>query len=74
MAIDPQAHHQALFEGFDMDIRGPQAQTFGEQAVDQADHRRLVVALQQVFDTRQFVDQAVEVNLLADAFDQRCRG
>ena len=74
VAIDTQAHHQALLEGFYVNVRGTQAQGLAEQAVDQADYRGFVVAFQQVLDARHFAHQAVQVDLVADAFDQRLGG
>src|SRR5690606_35512095 len=54
------------FERLDMDVRGVLPHRFGEQRVDQADDRRVVVAVEQVFRLGQRVGQGVEVRRTVD--------
>ena len=50
--VDPHAYDQARLIGLDMDVADPVANGFGENAVDQADHRRIVGAAKQVLSRR----------------------
>ena len=47
-AVDAEAHHQAVLERLDVDVGGVLLDRLGEHRVDQADDRRIVVALEQV--------------------------
>ena len=47
-AIDAEAHHEAVLERLDVNIRGVLAHRLGEQGVDQADDRCVVFAFQKV--------------------------
>ena len=47
-AVDAEAHHQAILERLDVDVGGVLAHRLREQRVDQADDRRIVLALEQV--------------------------
>src|SRR5690606_331961 len=60
-AVHAQAHHQRGFEGFDVHVGGADARGFGDQAVDQADHRRVVLRVEQVGGGGDVAGQGVEV-------------
>src|SRR3546814_10711157 len=47
-AVHAKAHHQAFFEGFQVNVRGIFLDRLAEDGVDQADDRRVVLLLQQV--------------------------
>ncbi len=68
--VHPQADRQAILEGLDMDIRGVLLDRFGQQRVDQADDRRLVLGFQQVFRFGQRLGHRHQVGILTKAFDE----
>ena len=47
-AVDAEAHHQPVLERLDVDVGGVLAHRLGQHGIDQADDRRVVVALEQV--------------------------
>ncbi|STV05369.1 Uncharacterised protein [Klebsiella pneumoniae subsp. pneumoniae] len=52
--------------GFDMNIRGFLFDGLGEHGVDQADDRRVVLAVEQIVGVRQLFGEGIEVELIAD--------
>jgi hypothetical protein len=72
-AVDAEAHHQAVLEGLDVDVRGVLAYRLGEQRVDQADDRRVVLALHQVGGLGQLVSELLQVQALIDVSRHRAR-
>ncbi len=52
--------------GFDMNIRGFLFDGLGEHGVDQADDRRVVLAVEQIVGVRQLFGEGIEVELVAD--------
>ncbi len=52
--------------GFDMNIRGFFFDGLGEHGVDQADDRRVVLAVEQIVGVRQLFGEGIEVELVAD--------
>ncbi len=70
-AVDAQPHHGARLEGLDVDVRRAVAQRLREQRVDQADDRRIVLALQQVLDAGDLLQQARQVQILREVAGQR---
>ena len=68
-AVDTKADHQAFFEGFDVDVRGVLFDRLAEDGVDQADDRRVVFLLQQVFGFLHLFGQAGQVHVRTQALD-----
>jgi hypothetical protein len=68
-AVDAEAHDEPVLEGLDVDVRGVFLDGLGQHGVDQADDRRVVLALQQVGGLGQALRQAREVGLALDALD-----
>jgi hypothetical protein len=66
-AVDAVAHVQAVVEGLQVDVRGPQLDHAADDGVDQADHRRLAGQVAQV------LDEVAGVARLARAGLQRLR-
>ena len=64
-AVAAEAHHRVAFVGLDVDVAGGLAHGLGEQRVDHADDRRVVLGFEQVFDGRQLGHELGEVDLLA---------
>jgi hypothetical protein len=74
-AVDAQPHHRARFERLDVDVRGAAAQRLGEQCIDQADDRRAILAVEQVLDLGNFLQQPRQVHVLREVAGQcRCAG
>ena len=71
-AVDAEAHHQPVLERLDVDVGGVLAHRLRQQRIDQADDRRVVVALEQVGLLGQFLRQVREVGVAFEALDQRC--
>ena len=65
-AIDTEAHDQAIFEGFDMNIRGVFLDRLGQQGIDEADDRRIILTFQQVFRLGKLLGDAEQVHALAE--------
>ena len=57
--VNAKTYHQRLFEGFDMNIRGTFFDGFRQQGINQPDHRRIVVGVQQIFGVRQLFGQGI---------------
>ena len=68
-AVAAKAHHGVLLVGLDVDVAGLLAHGLGQQGVDHADDRRVVLGVEKVFDGRQLGHQLGEVDLLADVVD-----
>ena len=60
-AVEAVADDGLAFVRLDVDVRGFFAHGLGEQGVDHADDRRVMLAVEQVFDGRQFLHQAGNV-------------
>ena len=60
-AVDAEAHDQAVLERLDVDVGGVLLDRLGEHGVDQADDRRIVVAVEQVGLLGQFLRQMRQV-------------
>ena len=58
-AVHPQPHHQTGLIGLDMDVADALAGRVGDDAVDQADRRRIVGRVEQILGARQAGDQIV---------------
>ncbi len=69
-AIDAKAHHQAVLEGLDVDVRGALAHRLRQHGVDQADDRRVIVALEQIGLLGQFLHQVREIGVALEALDR----
>ena len=63
MRLALHAHHQAVFEGLDVDIGGLLTDRLGQQGVDQAHDRRIVLRFQQVGRLAQRTGGTGEVHL-----------
>ncbi len=64
-AVAAEAHHRVALVGLDVDVAGGLAHGLGEQRVDHADDRGVVLGFEQVFDRRQLGHELGEVDLLA---------
>ncbi len=60
-AVDAEAHHQAVLERLDVDVRGVLLHRLGQHRIDQADDRRIVVALEQIGLLGQFLRQVRQI-------------
>ncbi len=72
-AVDAETHDQAILVRFDMDVGCAFLDRFGEQRVDQANDRRVVLAFEQVFGFGQFVGDRLEVHALVEIGHHRAR-
>src|SRR3569832_1510745 len=63
-AIDAVTHHQAVFIGLDVDVRGSFFHGLGEQGVDEPDDGRVVLALEQVLGLGQGLRDAREIHVI----------
>ena len=66
-AVDAEAHHQAVLERLDVDVGGVLADRLGQHGVDQADDRRVVIALEQVGLLGQVLGQVRQVGGVLEA-------
>ena len=72
-AVDAQAHHRARFKRLDVDVGGAVAQGLREQGIDQPDHRRVVLAFEQILDPGDFLQQSGQIHVLRQVAGQRRR-
>ena len=56
-AVDAEAHDETVLVRLDVDVRRAFLDRFGQERVDQADDRRVVLAFEQVFGFGQFVGE-----------------
>ncbi len=63
-AVDAEAHHQAVLERLDVDVGGVLADRLGQQRIDQADDRRVIVALEQIGLLGQILRQVRQIGRL----------
>ena len=68
-AIDPEPHQQVAFEGLDVDVGSVLPDRLGEQRVDEADDRRVVLLLEEVLGLGDRLREAREIEIVAEAFD-----
>ena len=68
-AVHAEAHHEAVLEWLDVDVRGVFLDRLGQHGVDQADDWRVVLALEQVRRLGQALCEAREVGFVLDALD-----
>ena len=61
-AVHAVAHHRMGLERFDMQIAGAIACGLCQQRVDHADHRRIVLSIQQIGDLRHVLHQPVQID------------
>ena len=73
-AVDTKPDRQPLLERLQVDIRGPFANGLCQHAVDQADDRRVVFALEQVGRLGQILGQARQVEIVTQVFGSMTRG
>jgi hypothetical protein len=66
-AVDAEAHHQAILERLDVNIRCVVLHRLGEDRVDELDDRRLVVAFQEVGRLRQILREVRKVGFVIHA-------
>ncbi len=66
-AVHAEADHEPVLERLDVDVRGILLHRLGEQRVDEADDRGLVLALEQVGRLRDFLGEVGEVGFLLEA-------
>ena len=64
-AIDPHADDEPGFIRLDMDVRHAVARGIGDDAVDQADRRRVIGRIQQILRRRQVARQQIEIAVQA---------
>ena len=72
-AVDAKAHAHRLFERFDVDIRGAAADRLGQQRVDQADDRCIVLTLEQVLWFPDFTRDVGQCEVFLNVADDRSR-
>ncbi len=72
-AVDAKAHDEAILVRLDMDVGRAFLDRFGQQRVDQADDRRVVLAFEQVFRFRQFIGERLQIDALVEIADHRAR-
>ncbi len=65
-AVDAQPHHRARLERLDVDVGGAVAQRLREQGVDQSDQRRVVLALEQILDPGDVLQQPGQIEVLRE--------
>ena len=65
-AVDAEAHHQAVLERLDVDVGGVLLDRLRQQRIDQADDRRVVVALEQVGRLGQLLGECGEVGVVLE--------
>ena len=70
-AVAAKAHDGIAFVGFDVDVAGGLAHGLGEERVDHADDRRVVLGFEEVFDGGQLGHELGEVDFLAHVVDHR---
>ncbi|KAG0921546.1 hypothetical protein G6F32_015053 [Rhizopus arrhizus] len=63
-AVHAVAHHGMRLEGLDVDIAGAVARRLREECIDHADHRRVVLRLQQVRHLGHVLQQPVQIDLV----------
>ena len=73
-AVDPEPDHEAVLERLDVDVGRVLLHRLGEQGVDQADDRGLVLAFEQVGRLRDVLREVVEVRLLLEPAHRVHRG
>ncbi|KAG0733589.1 hypothetical protein G6F23_013202 [Rhizopus arrhizus] len=71
-AVHPVAHHRMGLERFDVQVAGAIACGLRQQCVDHADHRRVVLRVQQIGDFRHVLHQAVQIHFTFSGTDHRC--
>ncbi len=69
-AVHAKTHHQALLEGFQVNVGGVLLDRFAENRVDQADDRRVVLLFQQVLGFRHLIGQRRQIETAADVLGQ----
>jgi hypothetical protein len=65
-AIQPKAHYRLTLVRLDVDVRDIFTRRLRQQGIDHADDRRVMLAVEQVFNRWQGIDQAGNVQILAD--------
>jgi hypothetical protein len=68
-AVAAEAHHRIALVGLDVDVAGLLAHRLGEQRVDHADDRRVVLGVEEILHRRQLGHQLGEIHLLAHVGD-----
>ena len=74
LTVDAHTHRQVVLEGFQMDVRSLCAHRFAEQRVDQADHRRIALLLEQVGGLRYLLGEAEQIQFIVQPLRDLLRG
>jgi len=70
-AINPEANRRRVLEGFNVNIGGPISGCLSEQGIDHPDDGRVVLGLEQIFDTRQVLHQTREIQITLNLIHHR---